>query len=175
MPKSSSANRTPTPLQRGEHRIGAGIVALEEDAFEQPSRDGSTPAVASAEVTIAGSAGLRTAAVKRSPPHAPPPASWPGPAGVRSAHSPIGAIRPASSATGMNLPGDIQPGSVVPAQQCLETGDRPGNGVDHRPVEQAASAVRQRTQIVFELAAPGVGVEVGIVEVVAAAPAILAA
>ena len=111
MPKSSSARRTPTRFSAANiASVPASSLRKTLSVISSSSREGSTPAVASALVTIAGSEGLancsgetftatRTAFGQLA-------RSWQA---VRSAHSPIGAISPASSAIGMNLAGDIQP------------------------------------------------------------------
>ena len=69
---------------------------------------------------------------------------------VRSTHSPIGPISRASSASGMNLAGEIEAElGMCPAQQRLEASESPAVGVDHRLVVQDAtrcfsSALAQR-------------------------------
>jgi hypothetical protein len=64
---------------------------------------------------------------------------------------------------------------VSPAQQCLEAGDLLGRGVDHWLVVQFEPAVRQGfAQVLLKLAALfGVAVQIGGIEMVTAAPAIL--
>ena len=111
MPKSSSASRTPTRLSAANiASVPASSLRNTLSVISSSSRDGSIPAWAMALVTIAGSCGLAncsgetlTATRTSSGQLA---RSWQA---VRSAHSPICAIRPVSSAIGTNFSGGIQP------------------------------------------------------------------
>ena len=73
----------------------------------------------------------------------------------RSTHWPIGTIRPVSSASRQELPGQQHAAlRMVPAQQRLEGADPFGAQVDHRLVEQFELVLRDRAeQVQFEPAA----------------------
>jgi len=64
---------------------------------------------------------------------------------------------------------------MLPAQQRLEPGDPFGRGVDHRLIVQFQPAMRQRiAQVLFQQAAfLGIAVEVGGIEMMPSAPAVL--
>ena len=94
------------------------------------------------------------------------------------AHSPSGTMKPISSASGMNMPGEIMPFSGwLPADQRLDAADLVALEIDDRLVVQLELAGDQRLAQVVLHGAPRLHLRVhlGLEEAVGAAPVALGA